>query len=171
MKKIFLTFLILTLISCNELTKDVENSFTSMGIKLDSLNKIEESKIETYFNRINSKRIKKYDGENSALIYYSTIKHNRIVDSLIVNLKLIGENEIEKKNIVERFKFAKTDLKYKLNTITEFNTKTQIDSLLKMSDDIEILPSFAIITEFQTGKLNATKSAELLLKKLRDKIE
>ena len=80
-------------------------------------------------------------------------------------------NKIEKKNIVERFKFAKTDLKNKLNTITEFNTKTQIDSLLKMSDDIEILPSFAIITEFQTGKLNATKSAELLLKKLRDKTE
>ena len=92
MKNLLLTFLILTLVSCNKLTKDVENSFTSMGIKLDSLNKIEESKIETNFNRINSKRIKKYDGENSALIYYSAIKHNQIVDSLIVNMKSNGEN-------------------------------------------------------------------------------
>ncbi|MCD8455182.1 hypothetical protein LNJ08_12355 [Tenacibaculum finnmarkense genomovar ulcerans] len=97
MKNILLTFLILTLVSCNKLTKDVENSFTTMGNKLDSLNKIEEGKIELSFNRINSKRIKKYDGENSALIYYSAIKHNRIVDSLIINLKSIGENDIEKK--------------------------------------------------------------------------
>ncbi|MCD8455183.1 hypothetical protein LNJ08_12360 [Tenacibaculum finnmarkense genomovar ulcerans] len=62
-------------------------------------------------------------------------------------------------------------MKSKLNSITEFNTKAQIDSLLKTSDDIEILPNFAIITEFQTGKLNATKSAELLLKKLKDKTD
>ncbi|AUC82711.1 hypothetical protein [Lacinutrix sp. Bg11-31] len=169
MKNILLTLIILTLISCNQLTKEVESSFSTIGIKLDSLNKIEENKIEKHFNEINSKRIKKYDGENSAMIYYSAIKHNRIVDSLILKLKSIGEKDLEKKKLVEQFEYAKTDLRNKLNTITEFNTKAEIDSLLKPSKDLEILPNFAIISEFQSGKLNSTKSAELLLKKLNDK--
>ncbi len=169
MKNILLTFLILTLISCNQLTKEVENSFSTIGIKLDSLNKIEENKIEIYFNEINSRRIKKYDGENSALIYYSTIKHNRVVDSLVIKLKSIGEKGIEKKSLVERFEYEKNDLKNKLNTLTEFNSKVKIDSFLKPSNDIEIMPKFAIESEFQSGKLNATKGAELLLKKLNDK--
>lgn len=169
MKYILLTFFILTFISCNQLTKEVEGSFSTIGGKMDSLNKIEENKIEKYFNEINSRRIKKYEGENSALIYYSTIKHNRIVDSLIVELKSIGENELEKKKLVERFEYAKTNLKNKLYTVSEFNIKTKIDSLLQQSDDLGILPNFAIISEFQGGKLNATKSAELLLVKLRDK--
>ncbi|WP_396596440.1 hypothetical protein [Dokdonia sp. R86516] len=98
MKNILLIILILNFTSCNQLTKEVENSFSTMGIKLDSLNNIEEKKIEKIFNEINSKRIKKYDGENSAMIYYSAIKHNRIVDSLINKLKSVGENELEKKN-------------------------------------------------------------------------
>ncbi|MBD0824264.1 hypothetical protein [Aestuariibaculum marinum] len=168
MKNIILTLLILTLISCNQLTNEVESSFSTIGIKLDSLNKIKENKIEKYFNEINSKRIKKSEGENSALIYYSTIKHNRIVDSLIIKLNLIGENDLEKKKIAERFEYAKTDLKNKLNTVTELNTKTKIDSLLQPSDDLQILPNFAIISEFQAGKLNATKSAELLLENLKN---
>lgn len=171
MKNILLTLLILTLTSCNQLTKEVENSFTTIGIKLDSLNKIEENKIEKYFNEINSRRIKKYDGENSAMIYYSVIKHNRFVDSLIIELKSIGENDLEKKKITKRFEYKKGDLKNKLNTITEFNTKMEIDSLLKPSNDTEIMPNFAIISEFQSGKFNATKSAALLLKKLNDKTE
>ena len=136
MKNILLTLIILTLISCNQLTKKVESSFSTIGIKLDSLNKIEENKIEKHFNEINSKRIKKY---------------------------------LEKKKIVGQFEYAKTDLRNKLNTITEFNTKAEVDSLLKPSKDLEILPNFAIISEFQSGKLNSTKSAELLLKKLNDK--
>ena len=169
MKNILLPLLILIFISCNQLTKEVESSFSIMGIKLDSLNKLEENKIEKLFNEINSKRIKKYDGENSAMIYYSTIKHNRIVDSLIISLKSIGENELEKKKIAERFKYVKADLKTKLNSITEFNTKTKIDSLLKQSNDIEILTSFVMVSEFQSGKLNATESAEILLQKLNEK--
>lgn len=169
MKNLLLTLLILTLISCNHFTKEVESSFSTIGIKLDSLNKIEENKIQKYFNEINSKRIKKYEGENSALIYFSTIKHNRIVDSLIIKLKAIGENDLEKKKIAEQFEYSKVDLKNKLNSLKEFNAKTEIDSLLKPSDDLEILPNFALISEFQGGKLNATHSAELLLKKLKDK--
>ena len=169
MKNTLLTFIILTLISCNQLTKEVENSFTTIGIKLDSLNKIEENKIEKQFNEINSRRIKKYDGENSAMIYYSVIKHNRIVDSLIIELKSIGENDLEKNKITNRFEYTKDDLKNKLNTITEFNTKVEIDSLLKPLNDTEIMPNFAIISESQNGKFNATKSGELLLKKLNSK--
>ncbi|WP_299892330.1 hypothetical protein [uncultured Lacinutrix sp.] len=169
MKNILLTLLILTFISCNQLTKEVESSFSTIGIKLDSLNKLEENKIKKLFNEINSKRIKKYDGENSAMIYYSTIKHNRIVDSLIISLKSIGKNELEKKKIAKRYEHIKADLKTKLNTIAELNTKTKIDSLLKPSNDLEILPSFAIISEFQSGKLNATKGGELLLHKLNEK--
>ena len=169
MKNILLITLILSLTSCNQLSKDVESSFSTIGIKLDSLNKIEEKKIEKLFNEINSKRIKKYEGENSALIYYSAINHNRIVDSLIFKIKSIGENELEKKKIAEQFEYAKADLKTKLNTITEFDTKMKIDSLLKPSNDIEIMPNFAIVSEFQSGKLNATESAELLLQKLNEK--
>jgi len=169
MKNILLTLIILTLISCNQVTKEVENSFSTIGIKLDSLNKIEENKIEKHFNEINSRRIKKYDGENSALIYYSAIKHNQIVDSLIIKLKMVGENDLDKKKIIKRFEFEKTDLKNKLNTITEFNTKKKIDSFLRQSDDLEFLPKTAIISEFHSGKLNATKSSELLLNKLKNK--
>lgn len=142
-----------------------------MGIKLDSLNNIEEKKIEKIFNEINSKRIKKYDGENSAMIYYSAIKHNRIVDSLINKLKSVGENELEKMKLTDRFEYEKANLKSKLNSITEYNTKQTIDSLLKPSNDIEIMPNFAIISEFQSGKLNASESSELLLQKLYEKIK
>ncbi|WP_445737003.1 hypothetical protein [Mariniflexile sp.] len=171
MKNILLIILILNFTSCNQLTKEVENSFSTMGIKLDSLNNIEEKKIEKLFNEINSKRIKKYDGENSAMIYYSAIKHNRIVDSLINKLKSVGENELEKKKLTDRFEYEKANLKTKLNSITEFNTKQTIDSLLKPSNDIEIMPNFAIISEFQSGKLNASESSELLLQKLNEKIK
>jgi len=93
---------------------------------MDSLNKIEENKIEKYFNDINSRRIKKYEGENSALIYYSTIKHNRIVDSLIIELKSIGENEMEKKKLVERFEYAKINLKNKLYTVSDLISKLKL---------------------------------------------
>ena len=127
MKNILLTLLTLNLISCNQLTKETESSFSIIGIKLDSLNKIEENKIENHFNEINSRRIKKYDGENSAMIYYSAIRHNRIVDSLIIELKSNGDNDSNKK-IVEQFEYAKTDLKNKLNAIIEFNTKIKIAS-------------------------------------------
>ncbi len=169
MKNILLIILILTLNSCNYLSKDVENSFMIMGVKMDSLNKIEETKIEKHFKEINSKRIKKYDGENSALIYYSIIEHNRIVDSLINQLNLNKENEELKKRISERFQTSSSDLKHKLNSITEFNTKMIIDSLLKPSNDLKILPNFAIISKLQSGKLNASKGAELLLQKLNNK--
>ena len=169
MKNILQTLLILTLISCNQLTKEVENSFSTIGIKLDSLNIIEENIIERHFSEINSRPIKKNEGENSALIYYSTIKHNRIVDSLVIKLKSIGERDSEKRNLVERFEYEKKDLKNKLNTLTEFKSKIKIDSFLKPSNDLSLLPKFAIESEFQSGKLNATKSAKLLLKKLNDK--
>lgn len=169
MKNILLLILILNLTSCNPLTKEVENSFSRIGIKLDSLNQIEEKNIEKLFNEINSTQIKKYDGEKSAMVYYSAIKHNRIVDSLIVELKTVGENELEKKKIAERFEYVKADLKTKLNNITEFKTKPTIDSLLQPANDIEIMPNFAIISEFQNGKFNSTKSAELLLQKLKKK--
>ena len=152
-----------------KLLLNVEISFSTIGIKLDSLNKIEENRIQNHFRIINSRRIKKHDGENSAMIYYSTIKHNQIVDSLIIELNSILENEARKKKIVTRFEYAKTDLKIKLNSITEFKTKSKIDSILKQSVNLEILPKFTIISEFQNGKLNATKSAELLLKKLEEK--
>jgi len=148
---------------------EVESSCRTIGIKLDSLNKIEEKKIEKLFKEINSKRIKKYDGENSAMIYYSVIKHNRIVDSLIIELKSTEENDLLKKEVTERFEINKTDLKNKLNTITEFNTKMEIDSLLAPSKDTAVLPNFTIIPRFQDGKLNASKSGELLLLKLIDK--
>ncbi|KAB1155923.1 hypothetical protein F7018_11480 [Tenacibaculum aiptasiae] len=169
MKNILLTLLTLALISCNQLTKKVENSFSIMGVKLDSLNQVEEKKIKKLFNEINSRRINKYEGENSALIYHSVIKHNRIVDSLIIKLKSIEKNDSNKKKIVKRFEYTKTDLRNKLNTVKKLNTKIKIDSLLKPSDDLEILPKFAIISEFQSGKLNATKSAELLLMNLYNK--
>jgi hypothetical protein len=171
MKNILLIILTLSLTSCNQISKEIESSFSTMEIKLDSLNNIEEKKIEKLFNEINSKRIKKYDGENSAMIYYSAIKHNRIVDSLIDKLKSVGENELEKKKIADRFEYEKADLKTKLNSILEFNTKPTIDSLLKPLDDIEIMPNFAIISEFQSGKLNASESSELLLQKLNKKIK
>ena len=171
MKNILLIILTLSLTSCIQLSKEVKNSFATMGIKLDSLNNVEEKKIEKLFNEINSKRIKKYDGENSAMIYYSAIKHNRIVDSLIEKLKSVGENKLEKKKIADRYEYEKIDLKTKLNSITEFNTKPTIDSLLKPSNDIEIMPNFAIISEFQSGKLNASESSELLLQKLNEKIK
>ena len=169
MKNILLIILILNLTSCNPLTKEVENSFSTIGIKLDSLNQIEEKNIEKLFNEINSTQKKEYDGENSAMVYYSAIKHNRIVDSLIVELKTVGENELEKKKIAERFEYVQADLKAKLNNITEFKTKPTIDSLLQPANDIEIMPNFAIISEFQNGKFNSTKSAELLLRKLKKK--
>ena len=169
MKNILSLILILSLTSCNQLSKEVKSSFSTIGIKLDSFNKIEEKKIEKLFNEINSKRIKKYDGENSAMIYYSTIKHNHIVDSLITQLKSIRGNESEKKKIVELFEYTRTDLKAKLNTIKEFKIGTKIDSFLKKSSNIEIMPNFAIVSEFQNGKLNATKSAELLLCELNKK--
>lgn len=76
---------------------------------------------------------------------------------------------MEKKKIAERFEYAKTNLKNKLYNVSEFNIKRKIDSLLQQSEDLGILPNFAIISEFQGGKLNATKSAELLLEKLKDK--
>lgn len=136
---------------------------------MDSLSKIVEAKIEKHFKEINSKRIKKYDGENSDLIYYSIISHNRIVDSLINEISMIGENEKFKKQTYERFKQIQSDLKHTLNSITEFNTKIEIDSLIKSSDDLKILPNFAIITELQSAKLDANKGAELLLRKLNDK--
>jgi hypothetical protein len=93
------------------------------------------------------------------------------VDSLINKLKSVGENELEKKKLTDRFEYEKADLKTKLNSITEFNTKRIIDSLLKPSNDIEIMPNFAIISEFQSGKLNASESSELLLQKLNEKIK
>ena len=169
MKNFLLLILTLCLISYNKLSKEVENSFSTMGIKLDSLNSIKEKKIETLFIEINSKRIKKNDGENSAFIYYSTIKHNQAVDSLINELKSVGENELRKKEISDRFEFEKVDLKTKLNSITEFNTMSKIDSLLKSSNDIKVMPNFAMVSEFQSGKLNASESAELLLLKLKEK--
>ncbi len=157
--------------SCNQLSKEVENSFSIMGVKLDSLNEIEENKIENLFNEINSERIKKNVGENSSMIYYSVIRHNRIVDSLINELKSLGENQVEKKKITDRFESEMADLNAKLNSIKEFNAKSQIDSLLKSSNDVEIMPNYAIISNFQGGKLNASKSAELLLQELKEKIK
>lgn len=142
-----------------------------MGVKLDSLNEIEENKIENLFNEINSERIKKNVGENSSMIYYSVIRHNRIVDSLINELKSLGENQVEKKKITDRFESEMADLNAKLNSIKEFNAKSQIDSLLKSSNDVEIMPNYAIISNFQGGKLNASKSAELLLQELKEKIK
>jgi len=120
MKKLHLIILFgLILTSCKQISKDVENSFITMSIKLDSLTKIENKKVEKLFNRINSKRIAKYDGENSALVYYSIIDHNRIIDSLIYELKLSGQNAMKKKEILKRFKYVKSNLKTKLNSITK----------------------------------------------------
>jgi len=169
MRNTLITLLIISLTSCNQLVKEVEDSFVLMGLKMDSLNKIEVHKIEKHFNEINSKQIKKIDSENSALIYYSIIEHNRIADSLINELNLIGENKKIKKTITERFEFSKSDLKNKLNSIKEFNTKIEIDSLLKPSNDLESLPNFALVTNLKNGKLDASKGAELILNKIKNK--
>jgi len=147
MKNILLILIILTFFSCNQLTNDVENSFSAIEIKLDSLNNVEKVKIEKLFNEINSRQIKKYDGENSALIYHSVIEHNRTVDSLIIRFETFS----------------------KLNTVSELNIKTEIDSMLKPSGDLDNLSKFAIISILQEGKLNASKSAGLLLNELNKK--
>ena len=118
MKKILLTLSILSLISCNQSSKELESSFSNIGNKLDSLNKIEESKIEKHFNEINSKQIIENDVDDSAMIYYSTIKHNRIVDSLITKLKSIEDNDLEKRKITKQFEDASKDLKDKLKNVT-----------------------------------------------------
>jgi len=64
MKNILPALLVLTLISCNHLSKEVENSFSTMSMKMESLNKIEENKIENHFKEINSKQIEEHDAEN-----------------------------------------------------------------------------------------------------------
>lgn len=169
MKNTLLIIFSLTLISCNQLTNEVKSSFSSIGNKLDSLNQVEEIKIERLFKEINSKMIKKNDGENSALIYHSVIKHNRIVDSLILKLEAVTQKNLDKKKVITKFNYIKTNLKNTLNKITGFNTKTKIDSLLKPSDDLEVLSKTVLIAKFQDGKLNATKSATLLLEKIDNK--
>ncbi len=136
---------------------------------MDSLSGIEFKKIEIHFKEINSKRINKYDGENSALIYYSIIEHNRIIDSLTNQLNSKNEDELKKNEIILRFAKTKTDLKNKLNSITEYNTQKTIDSLFKHTESLEILPNFALQSELLSEKLNATKAAELLLNKIDEK--
>jgi len=169
MKNILLILIILTFFSCNQLTNDVENSFSAIEIKLDSLNNVEKVKIEKLFNEINSRQIKKYDGENSALIYHSVIEHNRTVDSLIIRFETFSKTNLENKKLIKRFEDVKADLKNKLNTVSELNIKTEIDSMLKPSGDLDNLSKFAIISILQEGKLNASKSAGLLLNELNKK--
>lgn len=77
----------------------------------------------------------------------------------------------KKKEILKRFKYVKSNLKTKLNSITEFDTKSKIDSLLKDSNDLKILPNFSVETEIQSEKLNAIKGAQLILSELNEKIK
>lgn len=169
MKNILFIILLLTLNSCDYLSKDVEKSFKTMSSKLSELIKIEEEKGENYFKEINSKRISKYDGENSALVYYSIIEHNQIIDSLLMELNKSEKNELKQKKIIQKFNLVKNNLKNKLNLITEFDTMKNIDSLLQESYELEGLPIFALETEFYSEKFNATKGAVIILSELNEK--
>lgn len=170
MKKLHLIIYCSLFISCKQISKDVENSFTTMSIKMDSLTKIENEKVKELFTKINTKTISKKDKENAALVYNSILKFNNIIDSLTSSIN-IETTEPNKTNIANEFNKAKKDLRIKLNSITEFNTKKQVDSLLQDNKDFEGLPNFAITAELSAGKFDGTKSGKLLLEQLKVKTE
>ncbi len=170
MKKLHLIIYCSIFISCKQISNDVENSFTTMSIKMDSLTKIENQKFKDLFAKINEKPINKKDKENAALIYNSVLKFNSTIDSLASSVN-IKTTELNKTNIANEFNKTKTDLRIKLNSITEFNTKRQIDSLLQDNRDFEGLPNFAITAELSAGKFDGTKSGKLLLEQLKVKTE
>lgn len=155
----------LILTSCNYISKDVEISFNTMNVKLDSLSKEESDKVEKLIDKIKLKEISKSEIKNSTLIYSEVIKYNKIIDSLI-SISKSDITNLVKIEIKNKFNKTKYDLNVKFNSMIEFKTKRQIDSLLKESKDIDVLPNFAITTELLNGKINGIKSAKLLLEKI-----
>lgn len=171
MKNILYLFSVFALVSCNKISQDVENSFTILGNKMDSLSMVEFNKIEKSFKEINSKRIKKFEGENSARIYYSIQQYNIVLDSLINELQLNNHNTKQSKNkISNRYFDINESLKSNLKSLYKLNTSIKIDSLINPKEDLGMLPNFAMVAELQKGKFSANETASLIITQLKEQI-
>ena len=73
---------ILFLISCNQISKNTENSFIEINKKLiDSIMELNLQN-QSLFDSLNSIEIKQLDEENIATVYYSITNLNQLIDSI-----------------------------------------------------------------------------------------
>ena len=170
MKKLSLIISLFALISCNQISKNVENSFENLNVKMDSVTLTKKQNIQYIFNEINSKNISNSDRENSEIIYSESLNFNSNVDSLITTL-VKNLTDSKKEKVADNFNSLISNLRNKLNSISEFNTKNTVDSILSESKDLGLFPNVAIITELNNGKMENFKIAELLLQQINVKYQ
>ena len=133
-----------------------------MNQKLVEFVKLENEKFENLYKQLNSKNNGKTSNDNLNLVYDEVKIFNAVIDSLITDIKL-NENSLDKALLEQKFNITKSDLKIRLNSITKFNSKSDLDSLLIESNELKILPNFTLVTEMLNGQLNGILAGELAL--------
>jgi len=184
---------ILFLSSCNQISKNVENSFVEINSKLIDSIGVVNSKNQHLFNTINSKRIQKWQGENSAAVFYSINNLNEFIDSvqniIISNSKFTSDKSSLTKFLIEE-KFAKRIQEKSIET-----RESIIGSTIRISFSKEVLdfispgdkgayaneswdknmfkelPAFASIPMLNKWKLENEKCQQVLLNQILKEIE
>jgi len=167
LKNLLIPFCIILLISCQQLSKNVEVSFRKQHREL-------ESKIEMEYeaNSILADDIaKQQDTAKMKLVqqsFFGYLTYYRLLDKLVKQCDSLNDEKLDKRALKSNYILSSLQFTVQMKTAAKsVPVERKIDSLYAKQKDMLVLPNYAIKTELLIAKVHAGQSFRYVLESIK----